>query len=67
MNRGTKIQMTANFSSETMQARKQWSITEVLKGGKILSTLTYILTKNIKKGRQPKYFYSKQKLRKFTQ
>lgn len=37
MNRGTKIQMIANFSSETMQARKRWSRTEVMEGGETIN------------------------------
>lgn len=37
MNRRTKIHMTANFSSETMQIRKQWSIFKVLKNGKTVT------------------------------
>ena len=58
--RGTKLQMAADFSSETTQARKQRSIFEVLKGKKTLSALTYTLNKNSFKRRKTCIFADKE-------
>ena len=64
--KGTPIRLTADFSSETLQARREWHhIFKVMKGKNLQPRLLYPARISFRFNREIKSFTHKQKLREF--
>uniref|UniRef100_A0A5F9CGB3 L1 transposable element RRM domain-containing protein n=1 Tax=Oryctolagus cuniculus TaxID=9986 RepID=A0A5F9CGB3_RABIT len=65
--RGSPIRLTADFSSETLQARREWrDIAQVLRGNNCQPRILYPATLSFVNEGEIKTFYSKQKLKEFV-
>ena len=65
--KGTPIRLTADFSAETLQARRKWhGILKVMKGKKLQPRLLYQARISFRFDAQIKSFTDKQKLREFS-
>ena len=65
--KGTPIRLTANFSAETLQARREWhDILKVMKGKNLQPRLLYPARISFRFDREIKSFTDKQKLREFS-
>ena len=65
--KGTPIKISADFSTETLQARREWhDILKVMKGKKLQSRLDYPATFYFIFDGEIKSFPDKQKLREFS-
>ena len=61
------IQLTADLSAETLQARREWQdIFKVLKGKNLQPRLLYLARVSFKNDGEIKSFSDKQKLREFS-
>ena len=66
-NKGTPIRLTADFSAETLQARKEWhDILKVMKGKKLQPRLLYPARISFRFDGEIKSSTDKQKLRQFS-
>ena len=64
--KGTPIRLTADFSAETLQARREWhDILKVMKGKNLQTRLLYPARISFRFNREIKSFTDKQKLRQF--
>ena len=64
---GIPIRLTADFSTETLQARRQWQdILKVLKGKHVQPRLLYLARISFKIDGEIKSFSDKQKLRELS-
>ena len=64
--KGTPIRLTADFSAETLQARREWhDILKVMKGKNLQPRLLYPARISFRFDREIKSFTDKQKLREF--
>ena len=62
--KGTPVRLTADFSAETLQARKEWhDIFKVMKGKNLQPRLLYPVRISFRFNREIKSFTDKQKLR----
>ena len=65
--KGSPIRLTANFSAETLQARREWhDIFKVMKGKNVQPRLIYLARITFRFNREIKSFTDKQKLREFS-
>ena len=65
--KGNSIPLTADFSTETLQPRREWQdIFKVLKGKNLQPRLLYLARISFKIDREIKSFTDKQKLREFS-
>ena len=65
--KGTPIRLTADFSVETLQARRRWhDIFKVMKGKNLQSRLFYLARISFRFDGEIKSFTDKQKLREFS-
>ena len=65
--KGTPIRLTADFSAETLQARREWhDIFKVMKGKNLKPRLLYPARISFRFGGEIKSFIDKQKLREFS-
>ena len=65
--RGTPIRLTADFSAETLQARREWhDILKVMKGKILQPRLLYPARVSLRFDGEIKSFTDKQKLREFS-
>ena len=65
--KGTSIRLTADFSAETLQARREWhDIFKVMKGKKLQPRLLYPARIIFRFDGEIKSFTDKQKLREFS-
>ena len=65
--KGTTIRLTADFSAETLQARREWhDILKVMKGKNLQRRLLYSARISFRIGGEIKSFIDKQKLREFS-
>ena len=65
--KGTPTRLTADFSAETLQARREWhNIFKVMKGKNLQPRLLYPARISFRFNREIKSFTDKQKLRGFT-
>ena len=65
--KGTPIRLTADFSAETLQARREWhDILKVMKGKNLQPTLLYQARISFRFNGEIKSFTDKQKLREFS-
>ena len=65
--KGTRIRLTADFSAETLQARREWQdIFKVMKGKNLQPRLLYPSSISFRFDREVKSFTDKQKLREFS-
>ena len=65
--RGTPIRLTADFSAETLQARREWQdIFKVMKGKNLQPRLLYPARISFRFNEEVKSFRDKQKLREFS-
>ena len=65
--KGTPIRLTADFSAETMQARREWQdIFKVMKGKNLQPRLLYQARISFRFDREIKSFTDKQNLREFS-
>ena len=65
--KGTPIRLTADFSAETLQARREWhDIFKVMKGKNLQPRLLYPARISFRFDREIKSFTDKQKLREFS-
>ena len=65
--KGTPIRLTADFSAETLQARREWhDILKVMKGKNLQQRLLYPETISFRFDGEIKSFTDKQKLREFS-
>ena len=65
--KGTPIRVTADFSAETLQARREWhNILKVMKGKNLQIRLLYPARISFRFDREIKIFTAKQKLREFS-
>ena len=65
--KGTPVRLTADFSAETLQARREWhDIFKVLKGKNLQSRLLYPARISFRFDREIKSCTDKQKLREFS-
>ena len=65
--KGTPIRLTADFSAETLQARREWhNILRVMKGKKLQPRLLYPARISFRFNGEIKTFTDKQKLREFS-
>ena len=65
--KGTPIKLTADFSAETLQARREWqNIFKVMKGKNLQPRLLYPSRISFRFDREIKSFTHKQKLREFS-
>ena len=65
--KGTPIRLTADFSAETLQARREWyDILKVMKGKNLQPTLFYPASISFRANGEIKSFTDKQKLREFS-
>ena len=63
----TAIRLTADFSAETLQARREWhDILKVMKGKNLKPRLLYPARVSLRFDREIKSFTDKQKLREFS-
>ena len=66
-NKGTPIRLTADFSAETLQARREWhDILKVMKGKNLQPRLLYPARISFRFDGEIKSFMDKQKLREFS-
>ena len=66
-NKGTPIRLTADFSAETLQARREWHDTlKVMKGRNLQPRLPYPARISFRFDGEIKSFTDKQKLREFS-
>ena len=64
---GTPIRLTADFSAETLQARREWqNILKVMKGKNVQPRLLYPARISFRCDGEIKSFTDKQKLREFS-
>ena len=65
--KGTPIRLTADFSAETLQARREWhDILKVMKGKNLQPRLLYSARNSLRFDGEIKSFTDKQKLREFS-
>ena len=65
--KGTPIRLSADFSAETLQARREWhDILNVMKGKNLQPRLLYPARLSFRFEREIKSFIGKQKLREFS-
>ena len=65
--KGISIRLTADFSAETLQARREWQdIFKVIKGKNLQPRLLYPARISFRLDREIKTFTDKQKLREFS-
>ena len=65
--KGIPIRLSADFSAETLQARREWhNIFKVMKGKKLQPRILYAARLSLKFNREIKSFTDKQKLREFS-
>ena len=65
--KGTPIRLTADFSAETLQARRQWhDILKVMKGKNLQPRLLYLARTSFRSDGEIKSFTDQQKLREFS-
>ena len=65
--KGTPIRLTADFSAETLQARREWyDIFKVMKGKNLQPRLLYLARISFRFDREIKTFTYKQRLREFS-
>ena len=65
--KGTRIRLTADFSAETLQARREWhDILKVMKGRKLKPRLLYPARISFRFDGEIKTFTDKQKPREFS-
>ena len=65
--KGTPIKLTADFSAETLQARRKWQfIFKVMKGKNLQPRLLYLARISFRFEGEIKSFTDKQKLREFS-
>ena len=65
--KGTPIRSTADFSAETLQARREWhDILKVMKGKNVQPRLLYPARTSFRFDGEIKSFTDKQKLREFS-
>ena len=65
--KGTPIRLTADFSAETLQARREWhDIFKVMKGKNLQPRLFYLAKISFRFDGESKSFTDKQKLREFS-
>ena len=65
--KGTPIRLTADFSAETLQPRREWhEILKVMKGKNLQPRLLYPARNSFRFNGEIKSFTDKQKLREFT-
>ena len=65
--KGIPIRLTADFSEETLQARREWlDILKVMKGKNLQPRLLYPARVSFRFNREIKSFTDKQKLREFS-
>ena len=65
--KGTPIRLTADFSAETLQGRREWhDMFKVMKGKKLQPRLLYPARISFRLDRKIKRFTDKQKLREFS-
>ena len=65
--KGTPIRLTADFSAETLQARREWhDILKVMKGKNLQPRLFYLSRTSFRLDGEIKSFKDKQKLREFS-
>ena len=65
--KGTPIRLTADFSAETLQARREWhNILKEMKGKNLQPRLLYLARISLKFDGEIKSFTDKQKLREFS-
>ena len=65
--KGTPIRLTADFSAETLQARREWhDIFKVMKGKNLQPKLPYLARISFRFDREIKSFTDKQKLKEFS-
>ena len=65
--KGTPIRLTADFSADTLQARREWhDIFKVMKGKNLQPRLLYPARISFRFDRETKSFIDKQKLREFS-
>ena len=65
--KGTPIRLSADFSKETLQARREWHDTfNVMKGKNLQQRILYPARLSLKFDREVKSFQEKQKLREFS-
>ena len=67
MYKGTPIRQSADFSTETLQARREWhDIFKVMKGKNLQPRILYPARLSFRFGGEIKSFPDKQKLREFS-
>ena len=65
--KGTSIRLTADFSAETLQTRREWhDILKVMKGKNLQPRLLYLARTSFRFDGEIKSFTDKQKLREFS-
>ena len=65
--KGTPIRLTADFSAETLQARREWyHICKVMKGKNLQPRLLYLARISFRFAREIKRITDKQKLKEFS-
>ena len=65
--KGTPIRLTADFSAETLQAKRDWhDIFKVMKGKNLQPRLLYLASISFRFNGEIKSFTDKQKLREFS-
>ena len=65
--RGTPIRLSADFSTETLQARREWyDIFKVMKGKNLQPRILYLARLSFRFDGEIKSFPDKQKLREFS-
>ena len=65
--KGTHIRLTADFSAETLQARREWhGIFKMMKGNNLQQRIVYLARISFRFDREIKSFTDKHKLRKFS-
>ena len=65
--KGTLIRLSADFSTETLQARREWhNIFKIMKGKKLQPRILYPARFSLKFDREVKIFPDKHKLREFS-
>ena len=65
--KGTPIRLTADFSAETLQAKREWhDIFKVMKGKNLQPRLLYLARISFRFDREINSFTDKQKLREFS-
>ena len=65
--KGTAIRLSVDFSTETLQARREWhDILKVMKGKKLQSSIFYPARLSLRFDREIKSLPSKQMLREFS-